>query len=290
MVIAPAPLKIKEHQRDDGHDIAALDGQCLRHDAIAFTVDLEPLPMRGRFKGADALLILGGPSLNDVDLDALAHGRLTLAVNNAGAIFQSAMWIGNDDPDKFHESIWTDPCVEKFVPAQHRNSDLRTDSATGPKRSARRVRDMPNMRLYRRRLDFNPETFLTTNALQLGCDRDIPCSLGIKGKRSTMLSAINLLAHFGVAEIALVGCDFRMDTAKPYAFDEVRHRTQVFHNNDAYPHHAARFKALRPVLEAAGTRIVNASPGSALDAFDLVDWRSIVKPRREIRTRGWYRK
>lgn len=280
---------IQEHQRDDGHDIASLNGANLKSDAIAFTCAGEPLPMRGRFKGADALLILGGPSLKDCDLEALAVGRLTMAVNNAATVHRPALWMANDDPERFHDCIWLDPTIEKFVPAAHRNADLRVERDGKPMRSALRVTDAPNVRLYRRRCDFDPPTFLTTNALQIGCSATVPCSIGLQGVRSTMLSAIGLLAHFGVASIVLVGADFKMEAAKPYGFAEQRNRSEIVNNNAAYLIIAKRLAALRPTLEAAGTRILNASPNSQLDAFDRVPWETLLKRRPEPNTVGWYR-
>ena len=59
--------------------------------------------------------------------------------------------------------------------------------------SAFRVRQMPSVLLYRRSEKFDPERFLDEDVVCWGNHTSVTDSLGIKGKRSVMLTALRLL-------------------------------------------------------------------------------------------------
>lgn len=263
-----------------------------------YTTGFEGVSLRDFYRGRSAFLLCSGPSLVEHDLSQLhRRGILTMGVNNAWAVFRPDLWLCVDHPGRFLDVGWKDPGVLKFAPIANRDTRLRVQRAGGSiAHSAFCVRDMPSVLLYLRTERFDHKRWARLDqmtGLCWGCHNDTTDSLGIKGKRSCMLAAIHLLYYLGVRRLALVGADFRMDPARPYAFDERRNAASVRHNTALYRALDQRLAALRPELERAGMVITNCTPGSGLTAFDHEPFdeaveragRECAKP---FTTAGWY--
>lgn len=245
--------------------------------------------------GRSAFLILSGPSLTQVDLTRLdRRGIVTMAVNNAWSVHRPTLWACVDDPGRFIDIGWKDPGILKFVPTSCWNKRLRVMNPDGSMRpSAFRVAQMPSVLFFRRADHFDHERFLTGDSIPWGNGSRSADSLGIVGKRSVMLVALRLLHHLGFGTVYLLGCDFRMDHDRKYAFAERRAANAIRHNNVLYDALARRFDALRPHFEKHRFRVVNCSPGSALEVFERMPFEDAVKAASAecggpIRTEGWY--
>jgi murein DD-endopeptidase MepM/ murein hydrolase activator NlpD len=73
--------------------------------------------LRDMLAGRPAFLIGGGPSANSFDMSQLQRrGLWSMAVNNVAGHFRVNSFVCSDPPSKFHDLIWRDPSVMKFVP------------------------------------------------------------------------------------------------------------------------------------------------------------------------------
>lgn len=210
--------------------------------------------VNGLYAGQHLFLLLSGPSLASVDRVALnAPGVLTMGVNNSPSVIRPKLWIGGDDPRRFVASVWRDPTITKFVPSSH----LQRRTPDGD-----RVSEHPGVVLFHNQTvkAWTPEQYLLSDSVQWGDDKS----------RLSMVAAIRIAVALGVCRIVLVGCDWRMNEAKPYAFDQARLPNVVKANNGYYRVWSDRFARLRPILEQHGVEVVNATPGSHLQAFERI--------------------
>ena len=286
--------------RENQSDIAALQAglkarKPTRDGLRLYTADFDSVSLAGFYRGRSAFLVLSGPSLNDMDLSLLGRrGIVTMGVNNSWAVHRPTLWTCVDAPGRFIDTGWKDPGVLKFVPTCQWNKRLRVQNANGTMRaSAFTVRQMPAVLFFRRADHFDHERFLTGDSIPWGNDSKHPDSLGITGKRSVMLVAFRLLHHLGFGTVYLLGCDFKMDRDRKYAFAEHRATNAIRHNNVLYDSLSRRFEALRPHFERHKFRVVNCSPGSALDVFDRMDFAGAVAKAgaecgKPVNTQGWY--
>jgi hypothetical protein len=95
-------------------------GKYLQPAPMLFTRDGHNVFLGDMYRGYAAFLICAGPSLQKHDLSLLSQrGILTLAVNNAAAVYRTNLWVSVDDPGNFCDTIWRDPGIVKFVPICH---------------------------------------------------------------------------------------------------------------------------------------------------------------------------
>jgi hypothetical protein len=203
--------------------------------------------------GETVFLLGGGPSLADVDLGRLA-GRKTLAMNNVIEIFPTpTAWLCVDDPAKFPVP-WHVNSTLKLLPRAWalRESD------------GRPFADVPSVRFYLRNGRFDAERFVGERTVNWGSEKRWG------GGRSVMLAALKLLLYFGASRVVLLGCDFHMDPRRPYAHSAPKDERGCKSNNRKFEMLNRRLIDLRPHLERAGMRVVNASPGPRLEAFERV--------------------
>ena len=286
--------------RENNGDIAALQAglkqrKPARSGLRLYTAEFDSVSLCDFYRGRSAFLMLSGPSLNQLDLAQLdKRGLVTMAVNNAWAVRRPTLWTCVDDPGRFIDTGWKDPGILKLVPMAHFDRRLRIQLADGKMAdSAFRVRQMPGVLFYRRNESFDHQRFLKADTVNWGQDGESTDSLGIKGKRSVMLAALHLLHYLGFKTVYLIGADFKMAPERKYAFDENRSPQSIRHNNVLYDSLSQRFKALRPHFEKHGFTVLNATPESALDAFDRIDFAEAVARAgsecgKPINTAGWY--
>lgn len=202
----------------------------------------------------------GGPSLADVDLAAL-EGRNTIAANGVCEVFpRPTVWTCVDPPDdppgRFKGVPWADPDVLKLIPRALAGCD------TG---DGLQAHERPSTGFFPRNGLFRPWTFLEEPSVNWGGDRPFGAA------RSVMLCALRLVYYLGGRRLVLLGCDFKMDPERPYAHSAAKDERGCASNNDKFRILDRRFGMLRPYLERARMTVVNATPGSHLTAFPLVD-------------------
>jgi hypothetical protein len=233
--------------------------------------------LEDQFKGWTVFLLCGGPSLADkYDLAQLIRtGVMTFAKNISPTIFRPQLWTQVDGTGNFLRSIFLDPRIMKFVPFEHAD-DLVFDSNAW-RFTDMHVADCPNVVYWRRNSQFNHEQFLSEDTINWGQNAEGRCSLGHKGSRSVMLSAVRICFALGFRTVFLVGADFTMSLgAQNYAWKQDRSKSSVKHNNETYQILNARFDALRPIFERHRFQVYNCNPDSGLKSFDHVPFAEAV--------------
>lgn len=271
-------------------------GQYLQPPPMLFTRDGHNVFLGDMYRGHAAFLICAGPSLTSHDLTKLdQRGILTLAVNNAAAVYRPRLWCSVDDPSHFVDAIWKDPGITKFVPLCHMEKPIHVrDAENRLVPGDERVGDMPAVFGFRRNEAFVADQWLFEDTFNWGNHSDRTDESGNKGSRSVMYIALRLLFYLGVRRVFLVGCDFKMQTEKPnYAFEQDRTAASVRSNNQTYQILNRRLERLLPHFKANDFHVCNCTPDSGLAVFPHVPFDEAVEAGRahmprEIVTAGMY--
>ena len=191
----------------------------------------------GAWKGETAFILGGGPSLKGFDAECLRGKGRIIAVNDAG--LHLAPWAD--------VLFWAD---RRWLDWNHDKLGLHTGAW-------KVTRSWPHLPLPHKVhwLDFKPK-ILSTSPTALG---------GICGGSS----ALNLAFLLGADPIVLLGFDMRPGN---------------WHSNHRKPpapgQHANKFiptlTAMAPEIAAHGVRVLNATPGSALECFPMVDIEAVL--------------
>jgi len=233
--------------------------------------------MPPRYTGT-CFLVCGGPSLKSLDMTLLnQRGVMVAALNQAGAtLVRPHFWFAVDDPCRFHESIWLDPAIAKFVPRSVLGKPTARWDGTAYVRTGRTAGSYPNVSSYRGvRSGFDPATFFTVPYVVWGGLYD---PHGERRKtRSVMLPALRTLHDLGFTRIVIIGADFHMEPRDPYAFDDPKDVESAAYNNRSYAILNEWFGQLRPFAEARGLAIQNATGGGALTAFERIGYETAVR-------------
>src|ERR1035437_7661846 len=198
----------------------------LPHVPFFYNVHKWNVPLVDTFHGCSAFLIASGPSFANVDKSLLASpGVWTMTLNNAVRSFRGNAACIVDDPSRFVASLWLDPKIMKFVPADLFEKPL-WDNRTLVNRRGRvrnrwqpmdmKVGDCPAVIGFRRNEKFEASRFLPEDTINWGCHKKWG------GGRSVMLASLKILFLLGFRKVYLVGVAFEMTEEKRYHFDEGR--------------------------------------------------------------------
>ena len=129
--------------------------------------------------GGHCFLILGGPSTATVvpDMAMLqARGVVTFGVNNVAAAVRTTFWTYGDSTRKFHDAIWRDPGIIKFVPFPKMNNPIRTKLPDGAivETDLKPVACPSVVGIYRNS-DFRPDKYLWEDTINWGVGADSIC-------------------------------------------------------------------------------------------------------------------
>jgi hypothetical protein len=245
--------------------------------------DGTPANVENRYLGRGeepVFLVCGGPSLTSYDLSLLRYCP-TCAVNNAVSAvlpyFRPTFWSVVDGPDKFDYTAWQDPLICKVMPDVYRKRPKRLWDSDRAAPVNRVVTECPNVVYYARTSGFRAETWLSELGICWGNGGDHADANGVKGKRSVMLCAVKALYLLGFRRIYLLGVDWDMQQAKPYAFDQGKGRSGCKGNNSTYAQLAWRFQQLAPSFAEAGLSIHNCNPAGSCNVFPRIDYRDAVR-------------
>jgi hypothetical protein len=95
---------------------------------------------------------------------------------------------------------------------------------------------------------------------------------GVNTGSNSGYQAINIAVLAGAKKIVLLGYDMRYDKNRTHAHNGHPQRLP----ESSYKGFAQRFKSMIPQLEKLGVEVLNATPGSAIDAFKKVDLASFL--------------
>lgn len=248
------------------------------------------------YLGGAVFLLCAGPSIRTLDLSKLQQrGIVTFGFNNVATVVRTDLWTFGDKPEKFHDVIWKDPGVMKFVPAPKlKESRLRRKvSKQVFENLGKSPRDMPNVFGIWRNSEFNIERWLWEDTINWGNSKKH--QNGMPYLLNTMFQAVRLCYYLGFRTVYLLGADFNMTEELGYAFDERRSAGAVRGNMGHYQKLNWYFSQLRPWFESAGFEVVNCNPQSHLRAFDNIGYDDAVSRAlrlaeipETIDAYGWY--
>lgn len=238
------------------------------------------------WRGGGLFLIAGGPSIRTTDLDQLGQrGLMTMAVNQVAATHvRPDIWVTVDPPGHFHELAWRDPRIIKLCRFDRMNSELRRATDRWKDNGGRffdptgiTPRSLPNTYIFRPGgMGSEVGDFLTSPEIPW-CVTTPTSPRRKRETRSVMLAALSLAYRLGFRRVYLVGTDFKMDTARPYAFDQQKDQTACEFNNNSYGALGAVFQKLEAEqFRPNGFRVFNCTPGSELHAFEHLDLEDAV--------------
>jgi len=249
------------------------------------------------FKDQPIFLVLSGPSLNSHNLEEINRvNAMSFGVNNSWHVFKPNFWTCADNPDRFLYSRWVDPNVMKLVPSALKKMSLRKQVGNKLEEAGKTPKDCPNVFFYERNLSFNPSLFLKEKTINWGGESKKRDSIGIKGSRSVMLSAIKLCFVLGFRTIYLCGADFNMEEGtQNYAFEQDRTDSAIKGNNNSYKGNIKRLKSLKTKFDESGLKVFNCNPRSRLDAFPFISFEEAIAECEKgliplESSKGWYDK
>lgn len=224
----------------------------------------KPSNLANSFLNMGCFFIGGGPSLEKLNLDLLKErGILTYAVNNIAAYknIRPNFWSSCDDPNSFHDSIWRDPAIMKFIRREN----------------FKKIKEPPNCYTFEVNEDFDVKSFFNERTVCFGNRSDLKDAYGQKGGRSVIYCALRIMHYLGIRRVYLIGCDFKMEESRPYMFDQDKWSGGVHTNNKHYEMMNVRFKHLNEEARKLDYKIYNCSPGSSLTAFEQLDYEEAIK-------------
>jgi hypothetical protein len=284
--------------------------------------------LRNMLGGGAAFLVCGGPSLKDLPIDKLAErGIFSLGINNVAAHAPTTAFVCSDPPVKFHNGIFEDPKIMKFLPIpklQMGRGQMRMRDEHGKLvASGRSTCLCPNVWGFERRSWLMPDdTWFTDEAAAWGNHDEGTKKTGQPKTVNTMLLGLRILQYLGARKIFLLGVDFHMVPTRGelgnYAFNESKRSNFTVRddateeekkiafenaikqacnsNNEQYAITSTWLRELRPVFEKRGFETYNCNPKSHLRAFDYVPFDVAFKlckgrvPEQPWDLNGWYDK
>lgn len=95
--------------------------------------------------------------------------------------------------------------------------------------------------------------------------------------------AINLALHLGIKELILLGYDFKKTGGRSHWFGD--YEIPRFRREGDWLFWVRAMERAAPSAKARGMRIINCSPGSALNCFEKMDIKDAIKARDHYRHR-----
>ena len=224
--------------------------------------------LRDRHAGAACALLGTGPSLRAADLDRL-RGRFAIGVNNLfpklrGTAWKPAFYVAVS-PDKIATNAGDIAALDAVCFLSHRH----WDRALLPPAAHR----LPIFTTGGLGIPASPGAF------EGDLTRPVPVG------NTVSFVALQIAYFLGFKTVVLLGFDHRFrnverpnvrvagsSAADPDHYCPDYHRNAAYHAPDAGSYETA-FATARARFEAAGRRIVNATPGSALAVFPRVEER-----------------
>lgn len=268
------------------------------------TIDGRPLHLDQLGGLGSCFIVLSGPSAKQHDLTLLhRRGAFTIAVNNAATLIRPNAWHFVDPPEKFHNAIWLDPAVMKFVPSKYLRWKIRTRAKDGKLEYMRlnsgqhaTPADMPGVIQAIRNAFLSPSAWLSEPSINWGNSKRSARKNHFPRDLNVMVASLKLAFALGFRVAYLVGCDFSMSDGQPYAFAEDKHSAGVAGNNRKYEVISAILGLLKPHFDANGYRVFNLNANSGLRVFPFVSYQEAIEaatghvPQDPLDTFGWYSK
>lgn len=243
-------------------------------------------------------ITLSGPSLKTLDLSKLSgRGIVTLGINNSPTLVKPTFWTYGDKTIKFHHAIWFDPSIIKLVTDKRLKDTIRIKNEEDGTFSTTdiAVKDLPGVFTYKRNAEFNPATFLDNERISCGNNKSAAAKNEWPHIINTMFTALQLPYALGFRTVYLLGCDFHMDIAEPYCFNQGKKVHDVRSNNASYMKMNQMIRCLEPHFLVKDYKVFNCNPNSYLRAFPykpfpeaVRDATAALRITRQCDAASWY--
>lgn len=259
--------------------------------------------LRNLLAGRPSFLLGGGPSAKSLPLERLRdRGFWSMAVNNMAGHFHANAFVCSDPPSKFHNGIWLDPSIMKFVPIPKLSGNRSTirEKVDGEFRQVEyRTDQCPNVWGFGRRtwMEVNDTFFTDDHAAWGNMDAGVERT-GEKKTSCTLLLALRLLYYLGSRTIYLIGVDFGMAPGWGYSFNQNRDEAACQSNNSQFSivnYWLCRLRC-NGVFDRFGLQIFNCNGNSNLEAFEYRSFDEAIQytlegfPEEPFDLEGWYEK
>lgn len=302
---------------DDCSRKLTLDSENLGKDYLdpLIVTDRKKAPthvLRGLLAGVPSFLVCGGPSAKQLSLaDLDQRGVWSLAINNMAGYCRTNAFLCSDPPSKFHNGIWQDPAMMKFVPTpklddcrggirEKIGDEFREKMIDGERL---RTGKCPNTWGFERRSWMKPdESFFLESSAAWGNHNSGVQRTGEEKTVCTMLLGLRMLYYLGSRRIYLVGVDFKMDPTKElcdnYAFTEERKPDAIQSNNSQFAVVNKWMCRMQQngIFSKFGLEVYNCNERSGLRAFPFVPFELAIEdtlkdfPEEPLDTLKWYEK
>lgn len=268
--------------------------------------------LRHLLAGLPTFLVCGGPSAKELPLEKLnQRGIWSMAVNNMAGYFRPSSFVCADPPKKFHNGIWQDPTIMKFIPTPKMSKKRgRLRRKVGDEFEPLMIDDIhksachcPNVWGFGRRAWIKPdESFFIEDHASWGCHNAGVKRTGQPKTVCSMLLAIRILYYLGSRKIFLIGVNWGMDNSigdeGNYAFNEFRDKNACSSNNSQYEVAGKWLCEMQNngTFQKFGLEVFNCFQYSGLKAFPYVPFDIAVEdaledfPQSPFDLQNWYTK
>lgn len=226
-----------------------------------------PVNLNNIWYPSAGFLVCGGPSINSLPYEKLSErGIVSLGINNIATKVPVTAWCHTDSERKFHHGLYLDPKCMTFTPAAKFSKKVVARLPDGSfAKTNRSLRECPNTFGFKKKMEFNPETFFSTEYAQWGTKS--PKML------STMFVGLRLMHYLGCYTVFLIGADFTaQEGSQQYAFkQDKKGRQGVYNRYDEY------LNKLKPIFDANKFKVYNCNPDSKCTAFDYMPFEEAFK-------------
>jgi len=255
----------------------------------------EAVRLAGQFAGSEpsaCWLIGGGPSLNEMPISTIVDSPLPkMTTNLAGhRLLKPNFWTSYDPSVRFHQSIYLDPSIMKFVHPR-RSMDLVPETTF-------KVCDCPNLYFFEPDKQRGFADFLSTQHSSIVDWNDTLVQaidlLYQLGFRKVYLAGTEMIVHPGdawIAEAQKRGVSYEpymqlgefakqcetaglsraeqeeLGTADQYHFDERKPLAASISTDSHYFRVAQYLRLCRRSMSLAGMQLISTTPGSRLNEY-----------------------
>lgn len=219
-----------------------------------------PIDLDSLYEGESVFIVGGSPEAQvfGQHVEAVRDNALpmhVMAINNAGTVVRPTIWVGGDKPACYSESILVNPTIMKFGIISRRKELV----------SGRRWCQWPNTYFFGTTDKFSYHNFLHRH-------RDLVWW------KNTFFIALQLAYRLGFRTAYLVGCGFKMDPKKQYAWETELDEEEVKWNQRLYNTSVQQLKALQPHFLKQGFKVYSSTEQSeANGVLEYKPWWEVIK-------------
>ena len=202
-----------------------------------------PMDLDNSYSGS-CFIAGGSPCLLSEKLSLLAQpGISTITINNTSSIVPATMAVFGDKPICYSNRILLDPRIMKFAIISRKDEEVNGDVMW----------------------KYCPNTYFIGTSDKFTVGDLLKPHRDFCWWKNTFYIALQLAYRLGFRKIYLIGCQFKINLEKSYAYAMSLTQEQVDYNNRTYKACVANLKFLKKHFEDSGLELISATPDSPLN-------------------------